>query len=65
MCIIISQLAGLLERAELSLARRPEAAEAVARPRNHYYIILILVCVLLALLLALLLILDIDIVLSS
>ncbi len=59
---VISQLAGLLERAELSFAWRPVAANAAVRPRNHYYYIrLILVCALLALLLILLLILDIDI----
>ncbi len=60
---VISQLAGLLERAELSFIRRPEAASVAVRPRNHhyYYIRLILICVLLALLLTLLLRLDIDI----
>ncbi len=58
---VISQLAGLSECAELSFIRRPEAAEAVAHPRNHYYIRLILTRALLALLLTLLLILHIDI----
>ncbi len=58
---VISQLAGLLEHAELSFSWRPEAANAAVRPRIIIIIRLILICALLALLLTLLLILDIDI----